>query len=174
MRMAFFMEYTFITNLEKFENSKLWYYHIKIPNDVALALKKKSKRVICNLDGTYQFQCAILSTGEESFFININQDIRNKLKLDLNDNIQVTLTPDKSKYGIPVPEVFAELLIQDPDFDKVFHNLTKGKQRSLLHLIGKFKTEQKRLDKLMTLRNYLVQVNGKLDFKELHLAFKNV
>lgn len=167
------MEYTFNTYLEKFENSKLWYFHIKVPDEIAIALKKKSKRVICDLDGKHQFQCAILSAGKEGFFININQKIRNKLKLELNDEIQVTLIPDESKYGIPVPEVFAELLQQDPDFDNVFHSLTKGKQRSLLHLIGTFKTERKRLEKLMILRNYLIQVHGKLDFKELHIALKN-
>lgn len=53
----------------------------------------------------------------------------------MNDEIRVTLTPDESKYGIPVPEVFAELLNQDSDFDKAFQSLTKGKRDSLLYLI---------------------------------------
>ena len=166
------MKYTFKTYLQKFEQSKLWFYHIKIPYEIAIALKKQSKRVVCKLDGKHQFQCAILSAGEEGYFININQAIRKKLKLELNDEIQVSLTPDESKYGISVSEVFTELLNQDPEFNAVFHSLTKGKQRSLLHLIGTYKTEHKKLEKLMVLRHYLIQVSGKLDFKELHQAFK--
>jgi uncharacterized protein YdeI (YjbR/CyaY-like superfamily) len=170
--MAFFMQHTFTTYIHKFKDTRLWSFHIKIPDKVALPLKEKSKRVVCDLNGKHQFQCAILSSKEVGYFININQAIRKKLKLELNDEIKVTLTPDESKYGIPVPEVFGELLKQDPEFDKVFHALTLGKQRSLLHLIGTFKTEQKQLEKLMILRNYLVQVNGKLDYKELNIAFK--
>jgi len=55
----------------------------------------------------------------------------------------------------------------------VFHNLSAGKQRTLLHLIGKPKSEEIRINKAMVVNEYLKEVNGRLDFKELNQAFKD-
>jgi len=66
-----------------------------------------------------------------------------------------------------------ELLLQDEDGNKVFHRLTPGKQRSLLHIIAKPKSENIRIKKAVAILEYLKSVNGKLDFKELNLAIKN-
>ena len=166
------MPHSFTSVLQRFDDSELWHFHISVPQSIVKELKKKGTRVICTLNRKYSFQAALLSAGERGYFININKEIREKLNLLLNDEIQVELHPDESEYGLPVPAVFAELLHQDPEFDQIFHALTKGKQRTLLHLIGKFKSESKQLEKLLILRNYLVGVNGKLDFKELNEAFK--
>ena len=65
-----------------------------------------------------------------------------------------------------------ELLAQDEHGSKVFHDLTPGRQRSLLHLVGKPKSEAIRIKKAITILEYLKSVNGVLDFKELNLAFK--
>lgn len=166
------MPYSFTSVLQRFDDNKLWHFHISVPQDIVNELKEKGTRVICTLNQKYSFQTALLSAGERGYFINLNKDIREKLNLMLHDEIQVELQPDESEYGLPVPDVFAELLHQDPEFDQIFHALTKGKQRTLLHMIGKFKTEAKQLEKLLVLRNYLVSVNGKLDYKELNEAFK--
>lgn len=163
---------TFTTYLLRFENTDLWHFHFIVPEDVAVALKEKSQRVICTLNGSYTFQCAVLSAGSYGYFINVNQEIRKQLNLKINDEISVTLCPDNSEYGLPVPHVFEVLWQQDPEFYDIFNKLTKGKQRTFLHFIGKFKSETKQLEKLMILRHYLVQTNGKIDFKELNQAFK--
>ncbi len=61
----------------------------------------------------------------------------------------------------------------DPGVSKrIFHTLTLGKQRTLLHLIGKPKSGEVRLRKAIAVINYLKEVNGRLDFKELNLAIK--
>ena len=166
------MFHSFTAYLQQFEREDLWHYHLQVPDEVALALKSGGTRVICTLNHTYSFQCAVMSAGEKGYFININKEIRERLHLKLHDEIRVHLIPDPSKYGMPVPEVFAELWQQDPEFDEVFHALSPGKQRTLLHMIGKYKSETKQLEKLLILRHYLVGVGGKLDFKELNEAFK--
>ncbi|MFK7984322.1 MAG: hypothetical protein AB8G86_30390 [Saprospiraceae bacterium] len=53
-----------------------------------------------------------------------------------------------------------------------FHQLTPGKQRSLLHLIGKPKNSAIRLKKAVVVLDFLKTNNGKLDFKLLNIAFK--
>ena len=71
-----------------------------------------------------------------------------------------------------MPEEMEVLLAQDEEADRYFHQLTPGKQRSLLHIIGKPKTEATRLKKAIVITEYLKTNRGKLDFKELNLAFK--
>lgn len=166
------MLYKFESVLEKFEKNKVWSFHIKIPDTIALALKKESKRLICTINDSVTYQCGLLAAGDLGYFININASIRKKVNISLHDKVSITLKNDTSKYGLPIPKVFQELLKLDPEFDTVFHNLTAGKQRTLIHKIGNYKNENTQLEKLMILRSYLIQVKGKLDFKELYTAFK--
>ena len=165
--------YQFETHINRFEDSDLWHFYIMVPDAVVHSLKPWGNRVVCTVNGHFSFQTAVLSAGERGYFININKDIRTKLDLNVNDELTIALTPDTSRYGLPVPEAFSELLQQDPEFEAVFHHLTLGKQRTLIYMISKFKTEVKQLEKLMILRNYLVSVKGKLDYKELNQAFKD-
>jgi len=83
------------------------------------------------------------------------------------------LKKDESKYGMPMPEEFDELMKIDDELNEVFHKLTPGKQRSLLHIIGKAKRSETRLNKAIVISEYLKQVNGKIDFKQLQQAFKD-
>lgn len=167
------MMYTCKSILEKFEDSKIWKYHFKIPDLIAQELLKEGKRIICEINNDVSFQCALLSAGNLGKFVNVNATIRKTAKIVRHDTVTLKLQIDRSKYGLPVPNVFEELLKQDPVFNKVFHEITLGKQRSLIHMIGSFKSEQKQLEKLMIIRDYLIQVNGKLDYKELQRAFKD-
>ena len=167
------MRYKFNSVLEKFENSKIWSFHFRIPDTIARTILSGGKRVVVEINNEISYQCALLSAGDYGYFVNVNAAIRMKTRLSLYDKASINIYLDTSKYGLPVPKVFQELLNQDPEFMGVLESLTMGKQRSLIHMVGTFKTENKQLEKLMILRNYLVQVNGKLDYKELQLAFKN-
>jgi uncharacterized protein YdeI (YjbR/CyaY-like superfamily) len=99
-------------------------------------------------------------------------DIRKRLHLDAGDQVEVMLEADLSKYGMPLPEEFEELLKQDTEGAHFFDKLTPGKRRSLIYLIGKPKNSDKRIEKALIVLNYLKTTRGKLDFKELNLALK--
>lgn len=167
------MEYKFRSVLEKFQDSKVWGYHFKVTDTIINKLSKQGKRFICTLNDTVTYHCALLSAGDKGYFINVNATIRKKAKLSLYDEVSILLRVDNSKYGILVPEVFAELLKQDPEFNQYFHVLTVGKQRTLLHLVGSYRLERTQIEKLMIVRDYLVFMKGRLDFKELQQAFRN-
>ena len=113
-----------------------------------------------------------MPSGDGTYFIMTNNDFRKKNQLDTGDHVIVKLKKDESKYGMWVPDFFEELCYQDPEASALFHDLTAGKQRTLLHLIGKPKSENKQLEKALVIFDYLKDVNGKLDFKELNEAFK--
>ncbi len=164
------MEFT--TVLEKF-NSNLWGYHIAVPEEVSQEfLDAGSRRVICTLNDAHEFQCALMPKGDGRYFININKQIRKKLGLELGDTVAVRLRQDESKYGLPMPEELKELLKLDEEGNRLFHALTPGKQRTLIHIIGSPKTSDTRLRKAVIVVDYLKATGGKLNFPELGEALK--
>lgn len=168
------MQFTYTTPLCKNDSSTLmWYFLINVPLEVAEQLNKPNRRVICTLNETEKINVALTPDGTGNYYIVINKDIRKKLGIEVGDVLTVVLEKDTSKYGIKVPPVFNAMIEQDPEGSELFHQLTPGKQRSLLHLMGKPKSENKQLEKAFVIFDYLKAVNGKLDFKELNEAFKN-
>lgn len=163
----------FKTQIDRF-NSDLWGYHIVVPDQVAQAfLDAETRRVVCTLNGVLTFQCALMPNKNGFYFININKANRKKLNLEIGSEVEVYLEQDESKYGLPVPEEFQALLELDDEGSQLFHQLTPGKQRTLLFLIGKPKTSNTRLKKAIVVIEYLKSTKGKLDFKELNQAFKD-
>jgi len=155
-------------------NNKIYGFCIALPESVAeWFLKRNIKRVVCTLNDTHSWQCAIMPMGQSRYYVLVNSQLRKKLKLLLNEPIKVKLEEDKSKYGMPMPEEMKELLYQDPEGEHLFHALTPGKQRSLLHLIGKPKSSELKLIKALVVLEHLKKLNGKLDFKILNEDMKN-
>ena len=162
---------TFQSNVSKFYGD-LWGFHIKVTAETAAPYLGKDRRILCQINGGENFACALMPDGEGHFFINVNKERRKALGIQLGDTVEVVIQKDTSKYGMPMPPIMAELLAQDPEADKYFHALTPGKQRSLLHIIGKPKREETRLKKAVVITEYLKTNKGKLDFKELQIAFR--
>ncbi|MAW88157.1 MAG: hypothetical protein CMJ42_16690 [Phyllobacteriaceae bacterium] len=171
---GFLCSMTFTSKIEIFD-SPLWKYHLKVPEEVVeeFVKKKKVKRVQCTLNDSHTFQCALMPAGGGIYFINLNQQIRKKLRLNPGDNVRVELREDDSPYGLPMPEEFAELLAQDEESNRLFHALTPGKQRNLLYIIGSPKTADTRLRRALVCMEHLKKMNGKIDFKLLNEDLKN-
>jgi len=167
------MQYTFTSTLIKDDASNLmWNYRIIVPKEIVNKLTRKDKRVICTIHSE-KTHSALLSNGVGDHFIMINKEIRKKMALELGDNIEIILEDDESKYGMATTESFIVLCEQDPEGNDFFHKLTKGKQRSLLHIMGKPKSEQKQMEKALIIFDYLKSTGGNLDFKELNENFRN-
>jgi hypothetical protein len=162
-----------ISKVYKIKSSLLWDYRLSIDSVDVESFIPKDRRVICTLNESLDFNCALLPDGKGNYFINLNKEIRDKLSLQLNDNVKISLIIDESKYGMPISPVFEELLNQDPEGSAFFHALTPGKIRSILYVIAKPKSEQKQLEKGVIVLEYLKEVEGKLDFRELNFAFKS-
>ena len=163
------MQFTSI--IEKFDGN-LWGHHIIIPDEFYQPFADTDKRVVCKVNDSKEFQCALMPKGNGQYFINLNKELRQKIGVNTGEEVRVQLRKDKSEYGLPMPEEMQELLNMDEEGNHYFHTLTKGKQRTLLHLIGKPKHSDTRLKKAVVILEYLKEVEGKLDFKELNLAIK--
>lgn len=164
------MDFTSI--VENFETA-LWQYHIKVPSPIADAfLENGTRRVVCQLNQRVEFQCAILPNGADTYFILLNKKIREQLKLSLGSAVEVRLAKDESEYGLPMPPEFREVLDIEPEADAIFHRLTPGKQRSLLHLIGTVKNTDSRIRRSLAVAHHLRHTDGKIDFKLLNEHLK--
>lgn len=156
------------------DNALYWELHIPIPAPVFEKLLKeaKDKRVVCTLNGNFSFHCAMLPKGTFHYIL-LNREISKKLNLHLNDDVKVELVKDESKYGMPLSEEMEEVFLSDPEGSDLFHQLTPGKQRTLIHVVNKYKSSQLRIEKSFVILDHLKNRKGVLDFKGLNEDFKN-
>lgn len=130
----------------------------------------KFKRVVCSINDGEPFQCALMPWGE-IFYIIVNKQKRDAIGIVAGDMVNVELVKDESKYGLPMPEEFAEVLKQDAQGDRLFHALTEGKQRSLIHVVRTVKNIDKRIHTALIVVEHLKDNGGKIDgarlFEEL-------
>jgi hypothetical protein len=92
--------------------------------------------------------CGMLTLGEGRLYIMFSEARRKAAGLPdvTGTEFKLLLKPDTSKYGVPMPEEFQAMLDMDSEFDRKFHAQTPGFQRTVLHFVGGFKSEAKRLE----------------------------
>ena len=149
-----------------------WHF-LEIPEKTAEKFEKKngSRRVVCTINGKLSFQCALLPWNG-IFTIIVNKEKRDKLGILAGEKVDLLLEEDKSKYGLPMPPEFKEVLKQDPDGDKLFHSLTPGKQRSILYFVGKVKDIDKRIHTALVFIDHLKDNEGKIIHEKLQAELK--
>lgn len=165
------MEFT--TQVSVFEDH-LWSYQLPVPTPVALHFKSitSDNRVICRLNEKLTIHAAILSRGNDQYFLMCSKELRKQLGLTSGDQVHIRMEVDNSPYGMALPEELSEAFYADPEGNDYFHQLTPGKQRSLIHLVAKLKSSNKRIEKAVIILEHLRVQRGKLDFKQLNQDFK--
>ena len=168
------MKKKFSTTIGKLDDSRVYMFHLVIPEDIVEFYKeKKQKRLMCKVNDLEPYSSAILFAKNKYAYINLTKERMKKLGIKAGGKVDVFLEPDTSEFGMPLPPELEEILIQDTEFKSYFLTLTPGKQRNLIYLVSKMKSENKRIEKAIIIANYLKRVRGKLDFKELNQAFKD-
>lgn len=158
----------------KRSGNKLWESHFQVPNDVAERfIHGNSRRVVCRLGNSSAYQCALRPYGQGVFVIPVNKTMRDRLGLEFGTAVEVSLRKDESEYGLPFPEELRELLQQDPEGSRLFHALTRGRQRTLLYVVGSAKSSDKRISRAIAVIKHLKSNGGKINYKELYGSLKN-
>lgn len=147
-----------------------WHF-LLVTNEIVarLSFADKYRRVLCSINGGEPFQCALMPWGD-LFYIIVSK--KKRAGLVAGDVVKVRLIKDESKYGLPMPEEFEEVLKQDPEGDKVFHALTAGKQRSILYLLSHAKDIDLRIHQALLIVDHLKTNNGKIVDKLLYEELK--
>ena len=165
--------FKFSSPLERSTN-KLWASHVHVPAGIAKQLTdSRTRRVLCTLIDAAPFQCAILHYKRGYPVISVNSNLRKKLRLEYGMRVAVCLTKDTSEYGLPLPEELKELFRQDDEGNDLFHALTRGKQRTLLYIVGSAKSGEKRIARAITVLNHLKANKGTIDYRQLTVSLKD-
>ena len=162
----------FTSRLEESRN-KLWGCHFRVPRSVAQRLvTNASRRVVCTLNDAAEYQCALIPGGSGSYVITVNKQLQRKLKVGIGSTIHIALRKDDSTYGLPMPEEFEELLAQDKEGNRLFQALTRGRQRTLLYIVGKSRTPEERLRRANIILRHLLANAGTINYRTLSASLK--
>ena len=154
-----------------------WTGRLLVPPEVVDQIPRRddgSQRIVVELAGLDPWHAAITSDGQGGHYIIFNKERSKQLRKQGADDqhLHMTLTPDTSRYGAPMPAELEELLKQDPLGDQYFHELTPGRQRNIIYMLAKYKAESTRMRKSVAVLEYLVTVRGELVFADLYAYLK--
>jgi hypothetical protein len=159
---------SFKTHINKLNYLKTFY--LEIPESIVKKVGGFSSktRLICEVNNILKFQCGLMALGEGKAYISINSKRMKEAGAAYGDIVSVSLTEDKSEYGVEVPEELAELFKQDPEGKRRFELLTAGKKRYILNYIGSVKNPQLRVDRaFLLITNLKTLPLGKESFREM-------
>ncbi len=153
--------------------SRTGWHYLTVSAEIAERFETdgKTRRVICTLNELHSFQCALMP-NKGTFTVAVSKAFRQKLGLEEGQTVSVRLEKDTSKYGMPMPEEFEEVLRQDPEGDRIFHALTAGMQRSLLYMIANPRDIDRRIHLGLIVLQHLKENGGKIDIERLHQDIK--
>lgn len=114
-----------------------------------------NKRVICKLNDTVEFHCALMPKREGGHFINVGSKIRSKLGLNAGDTVTATFAIDHSDFQFELPKEFMEVLKTDSKADRIFKSLTDGNKRGLIYLVTQVKSSDKRIERSLKIAERL-------------------
>lgn len=166
------VEKSFVSKIDVFDQTNLWGYHLQVDPAIAEAFKAAGiKRVVCTVNEKLTLHAAILSS-QGYYYILLNKQNVKKLQATSGDEVHIHLKEETAKYGMPMCEEMKEVLNQDHVALDFFDGLTPGKQRNLIHLVGKVKNSGSRINKSLAIAEHLVESKGKIDFKRLNELIK--
>jgi hypothetical protein len=164
----------FSSRVEVTDSDPPWHI-LRVPKGKVAGFEFKGnlRRVVCSLNGTEPFQCSLFPSRGD-YFITLGKPLRNKLKVNVGDKVVIELVKDETKYGMPMPPEFAEVLKQDTKGKKLFDALRPGDQRLMLKLIVFVKDVDKRIARSLVGIELLKLHEGKFDYHNQHDAMRVV
>jgi hypothetical protein len=133
--------------LQKFAGSM--HYIVLDAKTVTKLTKNNNKRVICRLNNTVEFHCALMRRKEGGHFIAVGAAICKKLKIKSGATISAVFKADKTEYQFEMPEELQEVLNTDPKAQEIFATLTAGNQRGLMYLVTLLKASDKKIERAL-------------------------
>ncbi|MEM9896898.1 MAG: YdeI/OmpD-associated family protein [Bacteroidota bacterium] len=155
----------------KFEYD-MWSFYMEVDAQTATPfIQGKDRRITWEFADENPFHAALMPK-KGVYSIYITSEFMKKNAIEPGDTIEIELEKDTSEFGIEMPESFSALLDQDQEGAMYFLELSKGQQRSLLHIVGKVKNVDSQISKGMAIMQHLKETCGTLDFKRLNELIK--
>lgn len=122
-----------------------WYLELPVDAHEALDLEPNC-RVLLHA-GTLTMHRALRQSRNGYSYIGLNGESVRKLNLLEGSELEVSLEPDTSDFGMDFPEEIREVLAQDPEGEELFLAMTPGKRRGLLHYVASAKSSETRINR---------------------------
>jgi hypothetical protein len=135
---------------------------------------ENGNRVRCTIGDQATFSAPLLHDGDGGFFITLNQSRLKKMNWEEGQPVTLQIESDDSPYGTEVSDAFLACLDDDEEASALFHALTPGKQRTLIHWVDQVKSSEIRIRRALVVMEHLKEVGGKLDFKRLNARMKEM
>ncbi len=163
----------FTSKLDKEEGSDIYHWFFPVKTEIATQfVDGRDRRVVCTVNGTVKYHCAIHGDGTGGYRIMLNRERCKKLGLVRGEEIQVELEKDRSEYGVPIGEELREVLDQNPEADEIFHSFTKGMQRTLIYWVNNVKSSDIKIRRALVMTDHILSQGGKPDYKLLNVEMK--
>lgn len=129
---------------------------LPVPEEVVAFFKAaKIKRFICEVNEEYEMPCALHAQKGGARYIMYSKRVRSEYDIDPSAPVHLVLREDDSKFGHPVPEEWQAILDFDEEAAAIFGELSPGKQRSILHMVGAAKREETRITRALKIAENL-------------------
>lgn len=149
---------------KKFKINLIDNYHIYMSNEIFTPFaNKKMNRVKVEITSNFkkiEFYAAVKRDKKSGDFKMMFSKAKQKeLDLSLGDAFEIQLFEDTSKYGVNMPEELQEIFLTDCEAYSIFENFTKGKQRSIIYGVLRYKSSQQKIDKSLIMCENLKRGN---------------
>lgn len=132
--------------------------------EVESLLEKQAKaRIIFTFNGHHKHLA--LAKSQDFYYIMLGSQSRKELQLTEGNTYSFSLEPDTTEIQFHIPEEWSSVLSFDEMAAQAFAQLSDGRKRGLLHLIAKYKSEQKRVEASLRFASALKR--GLKDLKDI-------
>jgi len=129
---------------------------VAVPEEIAVQFKEAGvNRIVCTVNKGDHYHCAINKSKQYGYFLLFSKARQKALDVIPGEELEVTIMADESEYGMPMPEEWVEVMATDEEAYERFQNLTPGRQRNILHLVGSAKREETRINRALLIAENL-------------------
>lgn len=109
---------------------------------------RNEKRLICTI-GNVSFHCALNKNKLGEFYVYIGKEKLKKLSLEEGMVVKPKFKRDTTEHQFEFPDELKEVFKFDPEAKKVFDKLSEGAKRAIIYIVGRMKSQDKRIEKAL-------------------------
>ena len=135
---------------------------VVVPQAIADEIRQGERRgrAMVTLDDT-TWHAGLNPYGQGQFYVQVGRNYFEPLGYELGDILTIKIERDESQYGMQPCEEYLAVAAEDPAGVALFHQLTGGTQRSILHRIANGNSPDARVARAIRI------------FDQLHLGVKD-
>lgn len=115
-----------------------------LPDEISSALGTRSRLSVRGTINGVAFRNSVMPTGDGSFYMAANRQIREQAGVTPGDTIDVELEPDLEPRIVEVPDDLREVLAAEPDVAAAFERMPVSHRRDYVEWITEAKRPETR------------------------------